>query len=464
MSIADHLSVLKNDPVVSSSVAALKNQLHKLTSDIVGIAAPKAESQITYSEAISACEEYRGGKLYYPYLSSGRGSGPFVELADGSVKLDMICGIGVHGLGHSHPTLTEAGIYASMLDTVMQGNLQTSIQSLGLPKLLLDLANEKVRNFDHCVLSTSGAMANENALKIAFQNRFPANRIIAFEHSFAGRTIALSQVTDKAAYRVGIPESVHVDFVSFYREGALEESIQKTKQELELLFQRYPGKHAVFMMELIQGEGGYNVGHPEYFRAVIEFIKSHGVLVFFDEIQSFARTSRPFAFQHFGLEGLGDLVSVGKITQACATLFTGKVKPKPGLISQTFTGGTWELLAGETILRHLIDNGAFGANGRNMQIFEEFREAIAPFQKRHPKLIKGPFGVGAMIAFTPLHGMPDEVNLVGQRLFEAGVIGFIAGSAPARIRFLPPLGIVTKEQIQLCCDQLARTLLPFAPQ
>ena len=52
----------------------------------------------------------------------------------------------------------------------------------------------------HGFLTSSGAMANENALKAIFQKQHPAHRLLAFEHCFAGRTLALSQVTDKAAF------------------------------------------------------------------------------------------------------------------------------------------------------------------------------------------------------------------------------------------------------------------------
>ena len=39
-------------------------------------------------------------------------------------------------------------------------------------------------------------MANENALKLVFANKAPADRLLAFEHGFAGRTLALASVTD----------------------------------------------------------------------------------------------------------------------------------------------------------------------------------------------------------------------------------------------------------------------------
>ncbi len=61
---------------------------------------------------------------YFPYLASGLGNGPWVELADGSVKLDFISGIGVYGLGHSDPAMVDASVAGAIEDVVMQGNLQ----------------------------------------------------------------------------------------------------------------------------------------------------------------------------------------------------------------------------------------------------------------------------------------------------------------------------------------------------
>src|SRR4051812_18259557 len=50
-------------------------------------AASSPEARESYSKAISEFQKERGRDLYYPYLSSGIGCGPYVELADGSVKL-----------------------------------------------------------------------------------------------------------------------------------------------------------------------------------------------------------------------------------------------------------------------------------------------------------------------------------------------------------------------------------------
>ncbi len=64
-----------------------------------------------------------------------------------------------------------------------------------------------------------------------------------------------------------------------------------------------------------------------------------------------------------------------------------------------------------------------------------------------------------MIAFTPLDGSADSVKGLLRALFDAGVIAFMAGSNPARIRFLPPIGAITDADIDKVCDILEKTLM-----
>ena len=49
--------------------------------------------------SMTKANKLRGGKLFFPYVSSGLGRGSKVLLTDGSVKLDFINGIGAH-FGH----------------------------------------------------------------------------------------------------------------------------------------------------------------------------------------------------------------------------------------------------------------------------------------------------------------------------------------------------------------------------
>jgi 4-aminobutyrate aminotransferase-like enzyme len=56
-----------------------------------------------------------------------------------------------------------------------------------------------------------------------------------------------------------------------------------------------------------------------------------------------------------------------------------------------------------------------------------------------------------MIAFEVHGGDLAATKQFLHRLFDAGVVAYYAGSNPARVRFLPPLGAVTDDDIDLAC-------------
>ena len=147
-----------------------------------------------------------------------------LKLKDNSIKYDCIGGVGVHYAGHSNIDVIDSSIDAAIEDTVMQGNLQQSEYSYILTKKLCDLSN-----MDHCFLTSSGAMACENALKMAFHNKKNTNRVLAFKHCFMGRSLALCNITDKKQYRINLPKTLNVDYLPFYDPFNHEESIQRAK-------------------------------------------------------------------------------------------------------------------------------------------------------------------------------------------------------------------------------------------
>jgi 4-aminobutyrate aminotransferase-like enzyme len=411
-------------------IDTLVSQIIKDNSDITCVRDADNAKKAAYSATITQFETQRGGALWYPYIGSGRGNGALVELLDGSVKYDLISGIGVHW-GHSHPQILKATLAASLRDTVMHGNLQQDMLTVDLVNLLT-----KHSGFPHAFLSTSGAMANENALKLAFHHHPGRTRVIAFERCFMGRTIALASITDKAAYRDGLPTAMNVDYIPFYDDSQPDNAVKKLKEYIH----RYPGQHAALCLELIQGEGGYYPAPASFFKELIAIAKEADISVLADEVQTFGRTECLFASQTLGIIDDVDILTVGKLLQVCATLFRSTHKPKPGLISQTFTGSSTALAAGISILTQLTTEPYLGTTGKIITLSQTFRDRLDTLGKKYPGSIHGPFGYGSMIAFTPFSGSLDDAKNLCKRLFEHGIIGFIAGANPARIRFLLPMG------------------------
>ncbi len=442
-----HASALRKDARVAEGKRLLLEALSERQALLTGVQPPREDLKRSYAEALAAFADIRGGSTFFPYLASGFGGGPFVELADGSVKFDFITGIGVHYFGHGHPDLVEASLDAALDSTLMQGNLQQSEHSAELFRLLLAGANRKGAGFRYCFLTSSGAMANENALKMIFQKRSPASRVLAFEGCFMGRSLALSQITDKAAYREGLPLNLQVDYVPFFEAGDPEGSTSRALAALEKHLKRYPQSHAAMCFELVQGEGGYYAGRKDFFETLMRRLRQAGIAVFVDEIQTFGRMPELFAFQHFGLDEYVDVVSLGKMTQACATLIREEFKPGPGLVSQTFTASTGAIAAARVIVKSLMEEGYLGEKGKIRKLNLHMTRKLEDLAKRYPSLVEGPYGLGAMIAFTPLGGDADKVKRFLTLLFEKGVIAFSAGAAPARARFLMPVGAVEEKHI-----------------
>lgn len=447
---------LHNDPRIIQAKELLISAVQSHQEKIAGIRSPDPHLKQHYEDILSAFAKCRGAKLWFPYLGSGIGKGVFVELADGSIKYDFIGGIGVHYWGHSHPEIISSSLDAAISDTVMQGNLQQNTDSYELSELLV-----KASNLDHCFLTSSGAMANENALKIAFQKKYPAHRILAFDRCFAGRTLTVSQITDKAAYREGLPLEMPVDYIPYFDPAKPEESTNAAICQLKKFLHRYPKAHAIMCFEFVQGEGGIYPGSRDFFKAIMSILKDNNIAIFADEIQTFGRLPELFAYQYYGLEEFIDIAAIGKLSLVCATLFRENYKPKPGLLSQTFTSSTSAIKASQIILKNLITGDYFGTNGKIQQIYEYIESLLEGLSLKHPHLIRGPFGIGCMIAFTPFDGSSEKATAFAQRLFDAGVLSFIAGENPTRIRLLVPAGAVTMEDIDQVIKIIEETLLNF---
>ncbi|TWU63439.1 aspartate aminotransferase family protein [Crateriforma conspicua] len=454
---------MRNDPRIAQAKQLITQAMADHAGELTDVRPADDALVADYQAWLDRAAAPRGGPTIWPYLSSGLGNGPYVELADGSVKLDFIGGIGVHGMGHSHETIVDAAIDAAIEDTVMQGNLQQNPASVVMAEKLIQLASATGAPLAHCMLSTSGAMANENALKLALHDRSPADRIIAFDNAFAGRSLALAAVTDRPNYRSGLPLTLDVDYLPFLDPDHPERSTRWAVDELQRLLKRHPGRYAAFWAEPIAGEGGYYPGSHEFFAALCQPLRDAGIPIIFDEIQTFSRTSCPFAFQHYQLESFADIVTVGKITQVCATLYRADFKPDAPILSQTFTGSTASIATGIATLDALEQAGCYGQDGENMKRHHYFARQLQSLADKYPGKISGPFGEGMMIAFTPGGGSFDEAKSLMDQMYQAGLLGFVCGSAPTRLRFLPPPATTTPQHIDAAVALLDRCLADWTP-
>lgn len=387
----------------------------------------------------------RGRPLYHPYIGSGLGRGPYVELEDGSVKLDLINGIGIHIMGHSHPRLIEAALKASLSDIVMQGNLQPNKDYLDLSEKLVTLASKNSR-LKYAWLATCGTMANENALKLTRQKRTPARMILAFNDAFAGRSTMMAEVTDNSAYKVGLPSYNEVLRLPFCGVKAGQACYENTLRTLKEYVAKHENNISCLIFEPMQGEGGFRYGTRDFFAPLFDFCREKKIAIWADEVQTFMRTGELFAFETLGIGEYIDICTVAKTIQTGATLYTEEYNPQPGLIAGTFSGATVSLAVGHEILRLLTEEGYLGPEGKIQKIHKKFVAMLTELNETSCKgLLTDAGGLGLMVAVTPYDGTKQKTEDLIKRMFKNNLIAFGCGKDPYRIRFLLPAVLEEKD-------------------
>lgn len=447
---------LDNDPVIEGLVNDLVDEVMVINSSLATVRGPQSHLIEKSQAKIQKIGQLRGRPLYHNYIGTGAGRGVYVELEDGSVKLDLINGIGIHIMGHSHPRVMKAAVRGALSDVVMQGNLQPNNDYLRLTEKLVKIAGRKSR-LRHAWFSTCGTMANENALKMARQKNSPARFVFAMKNAFAGRSTMMAEVTDNPAFKQGLPEYNEILRIPNY-DRKDSRSAEKALTQMKEQYAKHEKDVSCFVFEPMLGEGGFVPTPREFYVPMLDFCRQNKVAIWADEVQTFARTGEFFAFETMELGEYVDIVTIAKTVQLGATLYTEEYNPKPGLISGTFSGGSSSLAAGLEIL-DMLEEGYIGPQGRILKIHQKMIEGLNHLNETTCKgLIQDAGGMGLMIAFTPYEGKKEQAEALIKRMFNNGLISFSCGKDPIRIRFLVP-AIIEDHDIALALQIIEKSIL-----
>ncbi|HEX4355283.1 MAG TPA: aminotransferase class III-fold pyridoxal phosphate-dependent enzyme [Polyangiales bacterium] len=225
-----------------------------------------------------------------------RGAGSYLWDHAGERYLDFVQGWAVNCLGHCAPLVTRAlNEQASVL-------INASPAFHNAPHVQLAIALTARAGLEHAFLGSTGAEANEGAIKLARKwgalHRSGSYEIITTIGSFHGRTLATMAASGKPGFAQRFPPTmpgfVHVSFDDV---AAIERAIT--------------ARTVAVMVEPIQGEGGVIVPHPGYLRALRTLTEAHGLLLIVDEIQTgCGRTGSLFAVEQEGVRP--DIMTLGK--------------------------------------------------------------------------------------------------------------------------------------------------------
>src|SRR5690606_14292134 len=113
----------------------------------------------------------------------------------------------------------------------------------------------------------------------------------------------------------------------------------------------------------------------------------------------------------------------------------------------TFTSSSSAISAAYYVINQVMTDGYLGSDGKIEKIYARFSQGLERLHRQYPNLIEGPWGLGAMIGLTVFKGDMEKSKQFTLKLFDNGVLSFMAGGNPTRVRFLPPVGAVTMEDI-----------------
>lgn len=346
-----------------------------------------------------------------------KAAGSYVWDDKGQQYLDMYGGHAVISIGHTNPhyvkrledQLHKVGFYSNSIKIPLQVQLAEKLGEVS--------GKEDYQLF----LCSSGAEANENALKLAsFYNG--RKKVIAFKKAFHGRTSLAVAATDNPNIVAPVNETNNIIFLPFNDEAALEETFKK--EDISSV-----------IIEGIQGVGGINVATSAFLQKIRSLCDEYNAVFIADSVQcGYGRSGKFYSHDFSGVnadiytmaKGMGNGFPVAGISIA------PKIQPKHFMLGTTFGGNHLACAAALAVLEviekdKLVDNAAAVGN----YLIDEL--------KKMP-VIKEVRGRGLMIGIE----LPEELKEVKKNLLFTHKI-FTGEAKPNVIRLLPALNITKAE-------------------
>ncbi len=392
----------------------------------------------------------------YPFVMS-HGKGTEAWDVDGNRYLDFAAGIAVCSTGHCHPAVVKAiQEQAKKFIHISSDFYHENWVELG--EKLDEIAPFKEDAL--CFMTNSGAEAIEAAIKLArYHSRRP--RFIGFHGGFHGRTMgALSFTASKAVQRKGFFTALagitHVPFPNPYRPrlrfdpqtSDYGEAVIEYLENHIFVYECPPEDVAAFLVEPIQGEGGYVIPPDSFFPRLRALCDKYGILLIVDEVQTgMGRTGKWWAIQHWGVEP--DMVCTAKGIASGMPLGAMIARKSvmnwpPGAHGNTYGGNPLSCAAALETIR-LIEN-SYMANAAEMGAYT--LAALQSLAARHPSL-GNVRGKGLMIGAEFVKNRetkeraPDIRKAVVHHAFEHGLL--LLGCGRNTVRLIPPLNVSKTE-------------------
>nr|WP_127997350.1 4-aminobutyrate--2-oxoglutarate transaminase [Piscinibacter defluvii] len=383
---------------------------------------------------------------------------------EGKRYIDFAGGIAVLNTGHLHPGVIDA--VKAQLDLYTHTCFQVVAYEpyVELAERLNALAPGQFPK--KTLFLTTGAEAVENAVKIA---RAHTGRpgIVAFTGGYHGRTLMTLGMTGKVApYKTGFGPFPGEVFHALFPNPLHGVSVERALESVETIFKNdiEASRVAAFILEPVQGEGGFYVAPDEFVVGLKKLADKHGILLIADEVQTGAgRTGTWFACEQWSVAP--DLITTAK-SLAGGFPISGVVgraevmdAPAPGGLGGTYAGSPIGCAAAIAVLKAFEDEQLLA---RSRAVGARLVAALQQIARDH-KAIGDVRGLGAMVAvelFEPGTRTPDA-ELTRQVVAEAarrGLVLLSCGTYGNVIRVLVPLtasDALLDEGLRIIADSFA---------
>lgn len=355
----------------------------------------------------------------------------------GKKYLDLISGIAVSSLGHSHSKIIEA--VKEQVDQHMHVMVFGEFIQSPQVKLAKAISDTLPASLDNVFFVNSGSEAIEGAMKLA--KRYTGrHEIIACNHAYHGSTHgALSLGSEETFKQAFVPLVPGIQHISFGDESDLPLISEQT---------------AAVIIETVQGEAGIQITSKAYYQKLRKRCSETGTLLVLDEIQTgFGRTGTFWAFEQYGIipdiitaaKGMGGGMPIGAFISSKKIMSALQTNPILGHIS-TFGGHPVSCAASLALIEEL----------QTTKIYTKAEDKAQEFIKLliHPK-IKSIRHLGLMMAVEF-----ESFEIVSKIIHNSLKLGLITDwflFCDNSIRIAPPL-IITNKQIKEACDILLKAI------
>ena len=403
-----------------------------------------------------------------------------VDRRSGDRFLDFFTFFASLPLGFNHEVFTKAEVREKLLDAAVHKPSNSDAYTEAYASFVSSFSEIALPSeFKHLFFIEGGALAVENAIKVAFDWKVNKNiaagvgnsetpigsRVLHFQEAFHGRsgyTLSLTNTDPvKTDYfpkfdwpRVPNPKR---RFPANQNEiERIETSEAKCLEAMEAAFQHHPNDIAAILLEPVQGEGGDNHFRPEFFVKLRDIADREEALLIFDEVQTgFGLTGKFWAYENFNVTP--DIVAFGKKAQVCGIMVTDRIDEisdnvfeKSSRINSTWGGNLVDMVRCETILNTIDDeNLVTHAAEMGQQLIAELQTLAGDF----PEHVSNVRGLGLMCAFD----LPSDVA-VGKFVQEAlDRRVLILPCGERSVRFRPAL-TTTREDLDFGMAQVRSVL------